>query len=119
MRVWRFDTAHGGPYRIRELGYSKVGGTWGIALRELTGNDSYPEDGTEESWLFNDAPRVHRIEAVEWLPQLLEKLIADADSATKKIKEKAQLAQELASAINKVVPEAAPQSKKLPQGAAR
>ena len=53
------------------LGYAKVSGRWGIAIRTLNGDYTEPN---EEAWLFNDAPRSYRLEALEKLPDLLEEL---------------------------------------------
>lgn len=49
----------------RAIGYSKVGNKWGLAIKQ------FRNDG-EEVWAFNEAPRWMRIEAVKFLPHLLE-----------------------------------------------
>jgi methyl-accepting chemotaxis protein len=87
-----------GEYWNRCLGYTKVGGKWGIAISESSG-DHNTEHETSEEWLFNDAPRAFRIEAVEKLPELIERLIKEADETTKSIQHKAVQAQELAAAV--------------------
>src|SRR5260221_12781416 len=45
-----------GNYIKRDLGYAKVGGKWGIALRVVAGNHNTPDVSTVEEWLFNKAP---------------------------------------------------------------
>lgn len=96
-----------GNYIKRDLGYAKVGGKWGIALRTMTGNHNAPEDAVVEEWLFNDAPRALRIEAVEKLPDLFDSLVKEADAATKQIRNKTQHVQQLATALGE---SAAPQA---------
>jgi hypothetical protein len=88
-----------GNYIKRDLGYGKVGNRWGIALRTMTGNHNTPEESNVEEWLFNEAPRALRIEAVEKLPDLFESLVKEADAATKQIRSKTQHVQQLAVAL--------------------
>lgn len=82
-----------------EIGFAKIGNKWGIALRKVSGNQYDPESETEEAWLFNDAPRLLRIEGVEKLPDLLDKLIQETQKTAKHIKSNAAYAKELATAI--------------------
>lgn len=98
-------------FTSHDLGYAKVGGEWGIALRIVTGNEQY-EIYDEDRWLFNAGPRQNRVEALEKLPELLARLTKKADSAAKKIKETTAQTLELASAIQKAATEVAPQPKK-------
>lgn len=103
---------------IRELGYAKVGGKWGIAIRERT---EPPTIGglifstarpAEETWLFNDAPRAYRLEAIEHIPALLERLVKKADAAAKKITASTMMTRGFAAAIGQVVAENAPPPKR-------
>jgi prefoldin subunit 5 len=87
-----------GSYWSRDVGYTKIGSTWGIALREVDGHESTPDD-TIESWLFNSAPRWLRIEAVGKIPDLLEKLIKQAEDTTKRLKKKTDEAKALTAAM--------------------
>lgn len=84
----------------RDLGYARIGKTWGIALRTTEGNENFPEDWLTEEWLFNESPRWMRIEGVGKIPELLEKLSEQADSTTKKIQQKTVEAKTLAAAIS-------------------
>jgi hypothetical protein len=86
-----------GNYSKRDLGYAKVGGKWGIALRTMSGNHHSPDDAVLEEWLFNDAPRALRIESVEKLPDLFDGLVKEADAATRQIRSRTQQAEQLAS----------------------
>src|SRR5260370_15609914 len=70
----------------RDIGYTRVGDTWGIALKTASGNYGCPDRDSEEKWLFRDAPRWMRIEAVGKIPDLLEALLKQAEDTTKKIK---------------------------------
>ena len=55
-----------------KIGYAKVNGKWGISLRT---DQMDVRDGEEraEQWLFNDAPRLMRLSAIEKIPELLER----------------------------------------------
>lgn len=97
-RLDRWEDAFGN-YSSRYLGYAKVNNRWGIALRTVAGNNNQPEDATVEEWLFNDAPRALRIEAVEKLPELFENLIKEADVAIRKVKAQALGARQLSTAL--------------------
>ncbi len=91
-----------GNYTKRDLGYAKVGGRWGIAVRAMTGNHNTPDDSTVEEWLFNDAPRALRLETVEKLPDLFEGLIKEAEAATAQIKARSGQAQQLAHILSEI-----------------
>jgi|ERR1700722_1036637 len=91
-----------GWYCHREIGYAKTGTTWGISLREVEGDVERPDQETVESWLFDNSPRWMRIESIGKIPDLLEKLIKQAEETTKKMKAKNAQAKELATAIKTV-----------------
>jgi hypothetical protein len=105
---------HGSGYFWRhELGYAKVGSKWGIAVRSLEGNVNDDEHDIEE-WLFADAPRALRIQAVDHLPRLLDKLCEAADKATEKIKSKIGRVQTVVAAVEAAAPERPAVSKAKP-----
>jgi hypothetical protein len=83
------------------IGYDRIGGKWGIAIRR-TSFHSYSGEESCDEWLFNDAPRALRLLAVDKIPELLEKLTKDVEDATRRIDEKVMESQELAKAINAV-----------------
>ena len=87
----------------RDLGYARVNGKWGIALRDVSGHYQHPNDDDGETWLFNEAPRWLRIEGSTKLPDLLEKLIEQAEDTTKKVRARAVQVTELASIITSLV----------------
>jgi hypothetical protein len=114
LAVWvsfRSRTVAGDQYDEDQIGYCKVDGKWGIALRHIWGD--YTEDGSGEQgpWLFNDAARELRISAADKIPEVIEALSAEASETTKKVQEKARVVGELASAIEKIANE--PKEKSL------
>ena len=86
-------------YFMEQIGYAKVDGKWGIALRTVAGNHQCPEREVTEQWLFSDGPRRLRLGAIEKLPELLKALSDEAVAATEKIKGKLAEAKEVAGAV--------------------
>jgi len=81
------------------LGYDKVGSRKGLAIGVV---DIDHTDGSEEikqQWLFNEAPRRLRMRAIDLVPALLDELTKEAEKTAERVKESAQVAVELASAI--------------------
>lgn len=97
--------AQDGSYYMRRVGYAKVSGKWGLALSIVSGYVNDPEDDIEQ-WLFNDAPRWMRIEAVDHIPALLEELVRQADKVAVALHEKSSQARELAVTLGTAVPDA-------------
>ncbi len=98
VEEWEFDDD--------QIGYAKVQGKWGVALRHLWGDhqlDTYDDEGP---WLFNDAPRELRLGGVEKIPDVIETLAKAAFDTTKKIQEKTKDVRALAGAITSVTAEA-------------
>lgn len=84
-----------------DIGYAKIDGKWGLAIRSMSGNHNYPEeDHTIGEWLFNDAPRVLRLRAVDKIPDLLEALVEDVADFSEKLSVKLKESQRLAAAIS-------------------
>jgi ABC-type transporter Mla subunit MlaD len=90
-------------YYREEIGYAKVGGKWGIAIRTIEGTYQSPDDDEVEQWLFNDAPRLLRVNAVEKIADLLDALIEKAAEMTKTITQKTAEVDALAAGIKSVV----------------
>jgi hypothetical protein len=86
-------------YHREELGYAKVEGKWGIALRTVTGNYNWPDQDNIEQWLFSDAPRRLRLASIETLPDMLKRLSEEASETTNKIKGKLAEVKEVAAAV--------------------
>ena len=100
------ESGNGGYFWREELGYGKVGGKWGVALRTVSGHRAN-EDDDVESWLFNDAPRSLRISAIGKIPELLEKLSVEASETAKQVRGKLAEAQEVAAVLRKAAQEPA------------
>jgi hypothetical protein len=100
-----------GNYWSEDVGYAKVDRKWGIAIRTRSGSHSDVEDRESEMWLFNDAPRPLRIDAIDKIPDLMEKLIKAAEKTTKKIDEKMADATKLADALQQAAQEVAQERK--------
>jgi prefoldin subunit 5 len=98
-------------YWRRDIGYARIGGKWGLALRRVTGNKTINDDESIEEWLFNDAPRSYRIEALDKLPDLLDQLCKGSDKTARKLKESTIEAQQLATALSQAAAELERQKK--------
>lgn len=58
---------------VRQIGYAKVNGKWGIAL-------ALKSWGKEiEEWGFGDAPRWLRVEAVDHIPALIGAMVTESE----------------------------------------
>lgn len=88
-----------------QIGYCKVNGVWGIALRRIWGDESRDEYNEDGPWLFNDASRDLRIHGVDKIPEVVEELAKAALSTQKKIEEKTLEVLGLAAAISPVANE--------------
>ena len=82
-----------------QIGYAKVNGQWGMTIRTIGENVAYPEQGTNEEWLFNDAPRALRLKAIDKIPEFLDALASMADQTTQQIRNKLKAAQDVADAV--------------------
>ena len=100
-----------GGYWANYIGYVKIGAKWGIALSKTSGHhEAPPEYNKDEEWLFNDAPRQLRIEAVEHIPAMIESLITAAEEAVEKIRVKASEAHQLAEMLKPTKPKSVPRN---------
>ena len=108
-----------------QIGYCKVSGKWGIALRHIWGLHGLSLDEVDGLWLFNDAPRDLRLAGVDKIPELIVALSEEASDTTKQVQEKARQVRELAGAIEHpgkppappapvVLPKATPQKPPAP-----
>ena len=93
-----------GDYWYRSVGYDKVSSrAWGIAIcyRIVDADQVVRHD---DEWLFNEAPRAYRLEALDKLPQLVEKLTTVADKTTGALRKKVAVTKQVATAITGVTP---------------
>lgn len=93
-------------YDVDQIGYTKVDGKWGIALRHIWGHEAYDDHQEEGPWLFGDAPREMRLRSVDKIPELIGSLSKKASDTVKKIQEKTKEVSELAAAIESAANEA-------------
>jgi hypothetical protein len=85
-----------------EVGYAKVGGKWGVAIRTVEAHD--PRESPDiEQWLFADAPRLFRVQAVEKIPDLIEALLTNAANMTETIINKAAEVDALTAGIKSAI----------------
>jgi hypothetical protein len=110
LTVWvifadRGDEQDPARYNCDQIGYFKVDGKWGIALRHIWGHEAFDEHNEDGPWLFKDAPREMRLRSVDKIPELIKSLSEEASSTTKKIQEKTKEVRELAAAISSVTTE--------------
>lgn len=89
------DTSHWSE----DIGYAKVNGRWGIALRSVRGDYAQPDHDTIEAWLFNEGPRNLRLSAIGKIPELLTALTQQAIDTAKQIREKLTEVKEVAAAV--------------------
>lgn len=89
-----------GPKFDNSLGYARVKGKWGLALRREEQNEA--GEWSEETWLFNDGPRWMRLDAIGYIAVLFEKLTIQAQNMTKLIQKRILAANELVEALKVV-----------------
>jgi hypothetical protein len=97
---WTSD--NGLEFTSQEVGYAKIGTKWGLAIREMSGHEGVDDYTEYHEWLFNDAPRLYRLQAIDCIPELFEKLVTEVDKATKKVDRKLKELEALATALDPV-----------------
>ena len=96
------SSGNGFYYSYQDIGYAKIGGKWGLAIRTVSGDVRNLEDEDSEQWSFNEAPRNLRVQAVKKIPDLLEMLIKDAADITKKVATQTEEVDVLTKAISEI-----------------
>jgi hypothetical protein len=97
--------AGGGGYsytRIRQLGYGKNNGKWGLLVSEFYDED--PDASWHESFL-REASRDVRLSAVDKLPDLLKRLVQKATEVANDATLKAETARQIAAGLTQLSPE--------------
>jgi hypothetical protein len=92
-------------YDQDEVGYSKVNGTWGLAIRSIRGREGEDFEHVTGPWLFNEAAREMRIHSVEKIPDVIKALTEKASDTTKRIQQKTREVRALAEAIRPITDE--------------
>jgi hypothetical protein len=100
VRIDKNNDEHDGDFNHHYLGYAKVDGRWGVALATSEGNYGSLPHADEDDWLFNDAPRALRVEAVEHLPTLLTEMTKKASEVAESIRTQSEMARDIANAID-------------------
>ena len=100
VRFQEWTSENGLEFTSEEVGYAKVGAKWGLAIRTMSGHEAANEYTEYSEWLFNDAPRLLRLKAIDKIPQLFENLVVEVDKATRAVDSKLKELQELATALD-------------------
>ena len=82
-----------------DLGYSRIGRKWGLALRRIEGDHALNEWELLDEWPFNEAPRDLRIGAITRIPKLLKKLDQEAQMVAEEISESIDVTVPIVTAI--------------------
>lgn len=92
-----------GEFTSRYVGYAKVDGKWGLAISEVSGTrDDSPEEYDDKEWLFNDAPRAMRIDAISHIPSLLDVLVNQVNATASDLEAKTAIARDVAETIHSI-----------------
>ncbi len=102
-----------GDFWDHSIGYAKVSRTWGIAIRTRSGSLAH-QRVDEEAWRFNDAPRSHRLEALNKLPDLLVELVKVASDTANALKNKLATTKQVATTIRQVASSTRAPKERLP-----
>lgn len=110
---WDGDQQRGDlSYWTEDLGFAKIKGKWGISLRRVDGDYNHPDDDIVEDWLFADAPRALRLQAIDKIPELIETLNSEAGKTISKIRAKLPEVRTVAAALARAAG-SAPSDRKL------
>ena len=92
------DSADDGSHitftREISVGYEKWQGKWCLKVHSWI-----PDFEISEEWVLRDAPRERRMQAIDGIPKLLEKLIEAAQKLTAEVSKKTTEARMLAASI--------------------
>jgi len=97
---WDNTREGGDDFWAEEIGYAKFNGKWGLCLRRREGTYSNPDNESIEVWAFNDAPRMQRVESLDKITELLQKLNDEAAKVTKRVQARLADVQVVANALS-------------------
>ncbi len=83
-----------------ELGYTRIGNRWGVALKTSSGFFGDPSQTDGNFYSFSDAPRELRIRAVRQIPRLIECLSVEAENMIATLAPKVEEVAELIHTLN-------------------
>lgn len=92
--------SHEERYTNWDIGYTRLAGRWGIALRVVNGDLSDPEDVRVERWHFNESPLYLWHSSIDKLPELLEALATTGSTVAGKLTRAAARAADVAQAVS-------------------
>ena len=79
------------------LAYGKEAGEWGLIIEFGHEDLNWPENDSVKGWLFRDAPRDRRLQAIERIPELMAALLKSAQKYTSDVSQKLEYARNLAA----------------------
>ena len=82
-----------------QVGFAKIGKSWSIGVRHFDDAVWADEWVNFEMWVFNEAPRQSRIDAIDHLPALIQALNKEAAKIAKVVADKLPSACKVASDI--------------------
>ena len=82
-----------------DIGYSRIGSRWGIAIKVSSGDESDPEHDRSERWFFNESPLYLRHPSIDKLPDLLEALAKTGEAVAGKLTRAAERAVTIAEVV--------------------
>lgn len=100
VRFQEWSSDDGLRFTFEEVGYAKIGNKWGLSIRTVSGHEAADDYSEYQEWLFNDAPRLLRLKAIDKIPDLFETLVVEVDKATKAVDKKLIQLQDLATALD-------------------
>jgi len=92
----------GNGYSSDDVGFAKINGKWGLAIRTVSGDVRNPDGEECQLWAFSESPRRLRVRAVSKFPELLEKLIKDGTEMVKEVAAQVQAVDFLAEALEAI-----------------
>jgi hypothetical protein len=97
--TWSDD--RGEKYDIWRISYERHAGKWGFTIEHLWGHEGYEDSAELERYAFKDAPREHRLRAVEKIPDLIDALVKKSKEFATDVSAVMSYAQGLAAAFSK------------------
>jgi hypothetical protein len=82
-----------------DIGYTRIGNRWGIAIKVSSGDETDPEHDRSERWLFNESPLYLRHPAIDKLPDMLEALAKTGETVAGKLNRATERALTIAEVI--------------------
>jgi len=78
-----------GTRYYEDIGYARLNSRWGIALRTRVVHQN-DDDDDESIWFFADAPRQLRIDAIDKIPALIERMLIQAEAMLGRLSKKVE-----------------------------